>query len=186
MYDQKQFEGWEYVDWVDLQPMPGSFLSFKWEDYEIGGEVFHAANYFHAHYLLLHREIDKSGEQWQSCRHCNHHIRYAVVFRDREGRHHLIGQDCARFITSKVDRSGWAEKKLLLKITERETRVGKRFTLTFECPSWFWDIPKADRPAYTSVFKSKMTTKWMLTIWGETPGDVIKNLEQFKLVQAEK
>jgi hypothetical protein len=168
---------WEMTDWLDLQPEPGSFVSAQWNDYEVHGETIHAANWMHAEYLWLKRQVDQSGGTWQRCCHCNQSIRYAVVFRDETGRHHIVGQDCASFISSKLDRDLWDRKRRLSEVKEVQTRHGLRFALTIECPPWFWDIPKPDRPKFTSVFRGTPghPSRWYLTVWGNDRSEVIRN-----------
>lgn len=57
-----EHDGWEYIDWVDLQPLPGSFVSPTYDDYEVHGEIINALNYCHAEYTWLSRQIKRSGE----------------------------------------------------------------------------------------------------------------------------
>lgn len=177
---------WEFTDWVDLIPAPCSFVSSKWEDYEVHGETFHAANFIHADYLWLKTVIGRSGEEWGRCCHCNHAIRYAVVFRDPEGLYHMVGQDCAELIHSKLDKSAWREKQFLSEVKAVKTKNGERFTLKLPVPPWFWDTDRADRPKFCSLSKWEKPTRrgrvteWSLTIWGETPGEVIRNYEELR------
>lgn len=172
---------WDVFDWVDLIPAPGSFVSNSESAYEVHGEqIERAANWLHAEYLWLKRQVAKSGEEWCRCAHCNANIRYAVVFVDEHGKYHLVGQDCAAFINSHLNRSGWEEKKKLGDIKEKDTKNGKRFVLTLDMPHWFWDIPKDQRPKFTSCFKGtpmgrQRSAPWYLSIWGESPSEVLTN-----------
>jgi hypothetical protein len=184
---------WEYVDWVDLQPLPGSFVSPTYANYQVHGETIHALNYCHAEYTWLHRHVEASGEQWHQCCHCNHYIRYAVVFRSPDGYYHIVGQDCARFINSKLDRKVWLEKEKLSQVRMVNTKNGEKAVLSIDVPQWYWDIARENRPRFCSLSKYDKstgrcgrTTIWSLSIWGETPGDVFKNLETLQSLQPKK
>lgn len=180
------FKDWEFMDWMDLNPLPGSFVSPTWDDYEVHGETIRALNWLHAEYTWLHRQIERSGEVFGVCCHCNHFIRYAVIFRDGNGFVHMVGQACAQFIQSKLDRSEFLEKRLISEMKEVDTKRGKRFVTSMEVPSWYWDVAREQRPKYASLSSYEKPTGrrpvkvWKLSIWGETPGEVVENVADFR------
>ncbi len=42
---------------------------------------------------------------------------------------------------------------------------------------WFWDIPKARRPQYTTIYKEN--GQMYISIWGGSPEEVRSNLKKF-------
>lgn len=185
---EKASQGWKEIDWVDLEPIPGSFISSEWKDYTIFGETVNALNYVHAEYLWLTRKIEASGGQRGICQRCNHHIRYAVVFEDEDGEVYHVGEDCAQFISSQLNRDAWAEKKLLSEIKTVKTKNGERKVLSFKVPQWYWNIEKAQRPSFCSVSKYTKPGRygsevWYLSIWGATVDEVYSNWETLQAVR---
>jgi hypothetical protein len=173
-------KGWEYVLWIDLDPLPGAWVSQIWHDYTIEGETINAANYYHAEYIWLGGQVKKSGGELHVCQRCHHAIRYAVAFRDEQGLVYHVGEDCAEFVCSQLDRKAWAEKKLLSEMKAVKTKNGERFVLSIKVPDWFWNIPKEVRPRFTSLSKYTKPGRqkeiiWYLSIWGETAWEVLAN-----------
>ena len=92
----------------------------------------------------------------------------------------MIGEDCAHFINSELNKQQWGEQRRLSDVKAVTTKNGERFTLSLEVPAWLWSLPKADRPAFLSFSKwegPRRQTKWYLTIWGETVCEVLTNWE---------
>lgn len=176
----KVVTGWSEFDWLDLIPAPGSFVSPTYGDYDVHGTSVRALNWLHAKHTWLKGELEKSGEEWGRCSHCNHAIRYGVVFLDAEGRYHIVGEECAEFINSNLNRAEWAEKRKLSAVKKVKTKNGERYTLSLDVPAWFWSLPREERPAFTSLYKTegpRRQVRWYLTIWGENPCEVLLNWE---------
>ncbi|MGH7175631.1 MAG: hypothetical protein ACREGR_04730 [Minisyncoccia bacterium] len=181
---------WEYETWYDLELPPGCFVSPTYDDYEYNGEVIRALNWLHAEYTYWHRQIEKSGGAWGACCHCGRSIRYAVICKDKDGHHHMVGQDCAGLVLSGLDESKWYEQKLLSEIKEIDTKRGRRAVLSFKLEEghWYWDIPRDKRPSFCSLRKWEKPTStqkrpeflWFLSIWGNTPGEVVENLAKLR------
>lgn len=170
--------GWDDIDWVDLIPERGAFVSPTRSDFVIQGETVNALNWLHAHYVWLQRQVERSGEEWSQCAVCNQIIRYAVVFRDPRGFVHIVGQDCGRLINSGLNPKKYYERQFLERIKEIKTKNGQRFVLSLPVPAWFWDVPKADRPKWISL--KRLDPGWYVTIWGETLGEVVEHYGQYK------
>jgi hypothetical protein len=172
--------GWSEFDWLDLIPAPGAFVSPTYADYNVHGTPVRALNWLHAKHQWLKGQLEQNGEEWGRCAHCNQPIRYAVIFLDPETRYHIVGENCAEFINSNLNRAQWAEQRRLSEIKKVKTKNGERYTLSLDVPDWFWRLPKEERPAYTSLFKwegPRRKVCWYLTIWGETACEVLLNWE---------
>ncbi len=176
---------WEVVDWFDIYPGVGAFVSPTTEDYVVHGRTINALNWLHAEYLWLKQVLAESGQEFYRCCHCNQVIRYVVVFRDPQGLYHGVGQACASFIQSGLDRTAWDEKKKLSDIKETK---GGAFCLTLPVPEWYWQVPKDKRPASFRTWKGQARGRnaapWFLSIWGASPHEVLKNWEGLKGLRA--
>jgi hypothetical protein len=169
------------VDWQDTYPEPGSFVNSAGRsiiNHPVYGDV-EALNYAHADYIGLRKCVAASGDEYGRCFCCGHYIRYAAVFQDAEQKIHMVGEDCAKFVSSKLSFDEYADKRLTKEITKLDTKLGVRYILKLEVPAWFWEIPKHNRPKYCSMSKfrpkNSQFEKWYLTIWGNSESETVVN-----------
>lgn len=180
MFDKTRFEGWEDFDWMDLYPEVGAFVSPTRGDYEIHGEIINALNYEHARHSWLWRKLEESGEERGTCCHCNKRIRYAVIYKDRAGKFHIVGQECSQFISSGLDLNKYRELQFSRDIKKTKTKNGEKYTYSDEVPAKLWDLSRENRPKFISL--SKFTPpgrnnrpKWYYTIWGDNRDEVVEH-----------
>lgn len=169
---------YEYLLDCDLQPMPGDFVSQTTRPYEIvDGEMVIGLNWYHAVYLWFVRRA-YNGNQ---CTHCHAHIRYAVALRNQEtGQIEIVGEQCAERLERGLDAAAWRQLKIAREI--KQSKKNERYYYSTEVEPDFWNIPKAERPAFVSLSKFKAPRmrmeRWFMMVWGEQRFEVMENLDK--------
>lgn len=180
---------WEEIDWFDLHPFPGEFIGQP-GTFEFNGKMVEGLNWSHAHHQWLKLELSLSGEPENRCSLCGQHIRYAAIWLDEEGKVRMTGEDCSRFINSKMTKAAYKEMHAARDIKRVKIKGGteERCVLKLDLPSPFWDIPKTERPKFVSISKFEVPLgprkgkelRWYISIWGATEGEVIDNKRQLR------
>jgi hypothetical protein len=192
-----QHATWKYIEWIDIYPGVGSFVSPTMSDFEVHGETVNALNWLHAEHTWAKRKLRETAERhgcdqddWGRCHHCHANIRYGVIFRDHAGDHYMIGQDCAQYIQSGLDRGPWLLKAKLSQLKKIETKNGTRFVLGLEVPRWYWELDRQLRPRFCSLSKYEKPGRrgkqvvWSLSIWGGSPDEVFRGYDELKKLES--
>lgn len=166
------YDTWQEVDYYVIDFFPGIFAgNGEKKEYNIHGTKVEGFNYAHAEYLWVRNVV---GDK---CVCCGHRLKHIVIFKDTAtNEFKAVGRDCAVMVDAKYSKRDWKEKgRMIYKIKKVKTKNGERFTYQMDMPYWYWDIPKDERPKFTSC--SKWNDKWYLTVWGQDTMEVLTNFE---------
>ncbi len=85
---------WEPVEWFDKSPGPGCYMGER-KPHLVHGITVQANNSLHARFIWALTVCDNDE---LDCACCGAHIRYVTVFKDANGKHYPVGEECAEFI----------------------------------------------------------------------------------------
>lgn len=198
MLDLAITKAWEFAEAFDVHVEPGMFVSDGFRMIWTVDREVRALNGLHADHVWLREVAADAGKEPFKCEICGAHLSaYVVVYKSPDGLYHQVGQDCSRYVESKLPKDAFKRLEIFKSIKTIDTRNGKRTILNAgEVPSWYWQLPKDQRPKFISTkpfevhsrvrgrISRETTKKWFVTIWGESPDETLANYDAFLALKA--